>query len=43
MQELASKYQVHPNQMSMWTRKASDGLVGVFARDAGGSSPELER
>ncbi len=34
VQELAAKHQVHPNQVSTWKRKASDGLLGVFAGEA---------
>ena len=43
VQELAAKHQVHPNQVSTWKRKASDGLVGVFAGDGGGGNRELEK
>ena len=43
VQELAVKHQVHPNQVSTWKGKASDGLVGVFAGEGGGRSQELEK
>ena len=39
VQELAAKHQVHPNQVSVWKRKASDSLVGVFAGEGGGTQP----
>ena len=31
LQEIASKHQVHPNQVSTWKRQAIDGLGGVFS------------
>ena len=31
IQEIASKYKVHVNQISKWKRQAPDGLSGVFA------------
>ena len=31
LQEIASKHQVHPNQVSMWKRQAMDGLGEVFS------------
>lgn len=30
--ELASKHDVHPNQISAWKRAAREGLVDVFGR-----------
>ena len=30
VQELAAKYQVHPNQISQWKRQAAEGLTSVF-------------
>jgi transposase len=34
VQEIASKHQVHPNQVSAWKRQAVDGLSGVFSNGA---------
>ena len=34
IQELASKHQVHPNQVSAWKRQAMDGLGAVFSNGA---------
>lgn len=31
VQEIASKYKVHPNQVSTWKRQAIDGLSEVFS------------
>ena len=31
LQEIASKHQVHPNQVSTWKRQAMDGLGEVFS------------
>ncbi len=31
IQEIAAKYEVHPNQVSTWKRRAIDGLGEVFA------------
>ena len=31
LQEIASKHQVHPNQVSTWKRQAIDGLGEVFS------------
>ncbi len=28
--ELASKYQVHPNQVSQWKKAAQEGMAGLF-------------
>ena len=34
IQEIATKHQVHPNQVSAWKRQAMDGLGGVFSNGA---------
>ena len=34
LQEIASKHQVHPNQVSTWKRQAIDGLGEVFSNGA---------
>lgn len=31
LSELASKYNIHPNQISTWKRQALDGMADVFA------------
>jgi len=31
IQEVASRHQVHPNQVSTWKRQATDGLGEVFS------------
>ena len=31
LQEIASKHQIHPNQVSTWKRQAIDGLGEVFS------------
>ncbi len=31
IQEIAAKYEVHPNQVSTWKRRAVEGLGEVFA------------
>ena len=31
LQEIASKYQVHPNQVGAWKRQAIEGLAEVFS------------
>ena len=36
MQQIAARHEVHPNQVSQWKRRASEGLVELFER---GSKP----
>ena len=31
LSELASKYDIHPNQISQWKRQAADNMVDVFS------------
>ena len=40
IQEIASKYKVHPNQVSTWKRQAMEGLGAVFSHGADKSSDE---
>ena len=35
MQELAAKYELHPNQISMWKKDFLDGAESVFGADSG--------
>ncbi|MCY4501926.1 MAG: transposase [Alphaproteobacteria bacterium] len=35
VQQVAAKHAVHPNQVSQWKRKASEGLRAVRQLDAG--------
>src|SRR4051812_10007839 len=41
IQEIASHYGVHPNQVTNWNRKAIDGVRGVF--EEGRSHPETSK
>ena len=34
VQQIAAQYELHPNQVSEWKRKASEGLVELFGRGA---------
>ena len=34
LQEIASQYQVHPNQVGAWKRQAVDGQAEVFSKGA---------
>ena len=42
IQEIATKHKVHPNQVSLWKRRAMDGLGGVFSNGADGASRDHE-
>ena len=42
VQQIASKHEVHPNQVSQWKRKASEGLVELFERGAHSGRDERE-
>ena len=35
LQEIASKHQVHPNQVSTWKRQAMEGLGEMFSNGVG--------
>ena len=34
LQEIAAQYQVHPNQVGAWKRRAVEGLAEVFSKGA---------
>ena len=34
LQEIAARYQVHPNQVGAWKRQAVEGLAAVFSQGA---------
>ena len=34
MQAIATRYEVHPNQVSTWKRQAMEGLAEIFSRPA---------
>jgi putative transposase len=40
--EVASEYQVHPNQISTWKRQLLDKGTNIFARNGGPSQVEQE-
>lgn len=42
VQQIAARHEVHPNQVSQWKRKASEGLVELFERGPRGERQELE-
>ncbi len=42
VQQIAARHEVHPNQVSQWKRKASEGLVELFERGARGDRQEQE-
>lgn len=42
IQEIASKYKVHTNQVSSWKRQAMDGLSEVFANGAAKAGADHE-
>ena len=42
VQQIAAKHEVHPNQVSQWKRKASEGLVELFERGAQAGQDERE-
>jgi len=42
IQEIASRYKVHPNQVSTWKRQAMDGLGEVFSNGADQARRDVE-
>ena len=42
VQQIGAKHEVHPNQVSQWKRKASEGLVELFERGPSGERQALE-
>ena len=42
IQRIAARHGVHPNQVSQWKRKASEGLVELFERGGGGEQRKPE-
>ena len=42
VQQIAARHAVHPNQVSQWKRKASEGLVTLFERGAKTGRDERE-
>lgn len=42
MNELASEYNIHPNQISKWKKQLIDGAAELFARGKGGIKSEEE-
>ncbi len=32
LQELANKYEVHPNRISLWKKQLANGVAGIFER-----------
>ncbi len=42
LQELARKYEVHPNQISVWKRQLMEGAAGIFER-ANKKHPDVKK
>lgn len=42
VQQVAAKHGVHPNQVSRWKRKASEGLVALFEKESRSERKERE-
>ena len=44
VQEITSKHQVHPNQVSTWKRQANDGMADVFSggKQSGPTEAEVD-
>ncbi len=43
IQVIASRYEVHPNQVRVWKRQAVEGLGEVFAAPAGKAALDSEK
>ena len=43
LQEIASRHQVHPNQVGTWKRQAMEGLAGGFLRAEGSAGRGITR
>ena len=41
IQEIAARYEVHPNQVSTWKRQAMDGLGDVFSNGVEASRRDI--
>jgi len=41
--EIASEYQIHPNQVSQWKKKALVGMAESFARGKSNEVEDMER
>jgi len=39
---LASEYKVHPNQISQWKKQLKEGVIDIFSKKRGKSSPDGE-
>ena len=42
VQQIAARHSLHPNQVSQWKRKASEGLVELFERGRKSARDERE-
>ncbi len=42
IQEIAARYEVHPNQVSTWKRQAMDGLGDVFSNGVEAPRRDIE-
>ena len=43
IQEISSRYKVHPNQVSNWKRQALDGLGTIFSTSSGKARADREQ
>ena len=43
LQEIASRHQVHPNQVGAWKRQAIEGLAELFSKGGGAPGPGIMR
>lgn len=42
IQQIAARHDLHSNYVSQWKRKASEGLVGLVEKSAGGERHDLD-